>query len=121
MFSKITKVETYWCNIYIGFREGYSDIVHDIRDAEDICSTFCNTRGLCVTVSRLKFIYTANSTTVHGEEEGCVVGFINYPKFPKEKEEILNTAMELSEIFLSEFNQYKISIVTPEETIMIEP
>jgi hypothetical protein len=106
--------ETYTAFIYVGFRERDSGIGHTLIEAESICQEFCDKIGLCVTVTPTKFIYT------NGREDGCVIGFINYPRFPDKPEHIKDLAVSLGKIFLDRFKQYKVSIVCSNKTYMIE-
>lgn len=108
---KFTK--TYYCNIFIGFLEFDTGVAHSLTEAHEICDKFCDI-GLCVTLTPTQFIYTG------GGESGCIVGLINYPRFPTEEKFILMKALDLAKIFLYKFRQQRISIVTPEETIMLE-
>jgi hypothetical protein len=70
--------------------------------------------GLCVSVTDTTFIYT------NGLEVGIAVGFINYPRFPdKDPTIIKNQALELAAILKSVLGQKRISVVFPDETIML--
>lgn len=79
-------------------------------DAERICSDFCDEVGLCVTVTATEYIYTG------GWESGVTVGFINYPRFPKEAGEIEQRALELAQRLREGLGQESFSIQTPDET-----
>lgn len=112
MKNKITK--SYNVNIWVGLKEGYEGPIHTLDDVYDICSKYVNTIRYCVTVTPTKFLY------VDGFEDGVNIGFINYPRFPNTKKEIRKKAFALSEIFLKEFKQYRISVTTPNKTYLIE-
>ncbi len=75
---------TFTCTLYVGFTVRDTD-QRDwrLKEAEDICQEYCDEVGLCVTTTRTNYIYT------NGSEPGVAVGFINYPRFPAEPEEIL--------------------------------
>jgi hypothetical protein len=105
---------TYWANIYVGFREGYDGKIHTIEEAKDIVQKYCDDKSYCVTITPTTFVYKK------GREDGCVIGLINYPRFPESIHNILKRAEILAEIFLKEFNQFKISVVSPVHTFMIE-
>lgn len=107
-------VPTFYANIYVGLREGYSDIIHDISEVNEILQTQCNVIGLCVTVTPTTFIYK------DGNEPGVIVGLINYPRFPDTSENILRKAKEIAVLCADYLNQLRVSIVTPSDTIMIE-
>jgi len=113
--KKIAKtLKTYTANIYIGFKEGYDGEIHTIQEAKDIAQEYCDSVGFCVTVTPTTFIYQ------NGREDGCIVGLINYPRFPTAPEVIQHHAFKLADIFLEEFNQYRISFVCDDITFMIE-
>jgi hypothetical protein len=61
-------------------------------------------------VTPTKFIYTG------GAEDGVCVRLINYPRFPKTPEEIVQTASELAEFLRSVLCQWSYSIETPTTT-----
>jgi hypothetical protein len=107
-------VDTYYARIYVGMREEYSDKVHNIEEVYELCQDYCNSIGLCVTVTPTKFIYK------NGEEDGVIIGLINYPRFPAMNEEIQNTAYDIAIKFLKSFNQLKVSVEFPEKTCMVE-
>jgi ferredoxin len=81
-------VDTFYANIYVGMREEYSDKIHNIEDAYKICQDYCDTVGLCVTVTPTKYIYK------NGEEDGIIIGLINYPRFPSTPFDIETTAQK---------------------------
>ena len=109
---KIT--ETFNATIQLGFKEHYDGTIHAITEVEEICQNYCDDVGLCVTITPTKYIYK------NGNEEGCSIGLINYPRFPSSPKIILDKAIKLSWILLKEFNQFKISIVCNDKTYMIE-
>jgi ferredoxin len=109
------KIEsTFEAKISLGFREGYTDVIHNIDEVKEICQQYCNEVGLCVTITPTNFIY------VNGQEAGCFIGLINYPRFPSTSEDILSKALELAKIFLEEFKQNKVSVICNDKTYMIE-
>jgi len=73
--------KTHRCNIYAS---------GPISEAEQIIRKYCADEGLCVTINPTKFIYSL------GEEQGYVVGVINYPRFPKEESEVWDVASTLA-------------------------
>ena len=110
-------VQTYTATIYVGTRVGRSaepaKAIHSISEIEDVCQRFCDAVGLCVTVTPTRFIYKA------GNEDGAAVGLINYPRFPKSAEEIRELALALADLLRSKMDQFKVSVVFPDETVMI--
>jgi hypothetical protein len=69
--------------------------------------------GLCVTIDPTCYIYTG------GEEQGYVVGLLNYPRFPATPDDVDAKAHGLARILLDETYQKTALIVTPTETTMI--
>jgi len=113
--TKIIKaVNTYQATISLGLREGYTETIHSINEVKSCCQDYCNSVGLCITVTPTTFIYK------DGNEDGCFVGFINYPRFPSTPEEILNTASKIANDLMIKFNQDKVSIICSDKTYMIE-
>ena len=65
-------------------------IAGDIEQITDICQQYCDKVGLCVTVTKTNYVFT------RGSEAGAVIGLINYARFPKEPEDIWDTASLLA-------------------------
>lgn len=107
LFDKITErttCESFSAKIYIA---GPVEIAKQILRREALVE------GLCVTIESTLYLYSG------GEEQGYVVGFINYPRFPKEPSEILNRAEHIANILLNETYQQSYTIVTPVESIFV--
>jgi hypothetical protein len=109
----MTKVPTYIATIYVGLKYQYDGDVMPFEEAERVIQEWVDKIGMCVTVTRTNYIYTK------GNEPGLIIGFINYPRFPSTPEEIQFKALDLAQILLKEYKQMQLSIVFPEETIMI--
>jgi hypothetical protein len=107
--------DTYNTTIFCGLREGYDGPVHAHSEVERLCQRYVNEVGLCVTVKPTHFFY------VRGNEPGVEVGIINYPRYPKEPEEILNHALAIARRLKAEFKQERVTIVTTDKTYMLEP
>ena len=102
----------YNIQIWVGLRVGYTDIVRDMSDVRAICDEHV-ADGDCVTITPTEFRYKG------GSEPGVIVGYINYPRFPRRKEQILDRAMRLAEKLRVGLNQNRVSITTPDRTYMI--
>ena len=107
-------ISTYTATIYVGFREQYTDEVRSIEMAYAVLQQYADKGGLCVTVTPTRFIYK------NGSEPGIAVGFINYPRFPEEPSAIREKVLRIAEGLLRTFRQLKVSIVFPDETVMLE-
>lgn len=70
-----------------------------------------------MTLTPTEFIYTA------GLESGVAVGFINYPRFPKEPEEIFDRAKNVAYRLMRAMFQRSCCIVADDKTewFTIEP
>jgi len=110
----VKKVETYQIQIFCGLREGYTSMLRAFEEAKSIVQAYVDGVGLCVSITETQFIYT------NGHEPGLIIGLINYPRFPSEKEALLSKAMGLAEKLMDELKQYRVSVVTPEYTYLLE-
>ena len=109
---KITK--TFTATIWVGLRAGYTSSYYNVADVWRIVDKFNNEIINAVTVTPLTFRY------VDGSEPGVAVGFIQYPRFTYPEEKIKQRAMELARRLKVGLNQERVSIVFPNETIMLE-
>lgn len=110
----IKKTPSFNVQIWCGLKAGYNGYVYAASDAEEICKKFVDEIGQCVSITKTNFVYT------NGAEPGFVVGFINYPRFPMEEEEIKTRAIDLAKLLMIKFKQNRVTITTPHESIMIE-
>jgi len=88
-------------------------IAGDASVAKNICREFCDDVGLCVTVTSTTYIYTG------GEEDGVIVGLINYPRFPSKPEDIVEKAELLARKLLTGLKQQSYSIQTTDKTTLL--
>lgn len=84
----------------------------DIQDAKRIIrlEVYPPNEGLCVTIDRTLFIYSG------GEEEGFVVGFLNYPRFPSEPDALWTRAKNIALKLMSQLGQWSALMVAPDKT-----
>ena len=106
-------VKTWTAQIFVGLRSGYSDMLHPIAVVADVCYEFCDEVKLCVTITPTEFIY------VGGGEPGAIVGLINYPRFPPAESDLEDRALALAAKLKSTLGQRRVSIVMPEQTVML--
>lgn len=92
------KTNAFYADIYIA---------GDMQVAKQICREFC-AKGACVRLSETTYIYTG------GEEIGIKAGLINYPRFPKENDKIVELAEELAMKLLQGLYQGSCLIQTPD-------
>jgi len=86
-------------------------IAGNYADAQRVCREFCFKYGACVTVTPTEYVYTG------GQEAGVIVGFINYPRFPKSLDEIQDQAQELAKELCHQLYQKSYTIEGPNETV----
>jgi hypothetical protein len=115
---KTTSVPTYWAKIYVAYRRAEWNYVMDrLNDPEnelrEAVRNYVDRAGLCVTFSQTKYIYTG------GEEEGCVIGLINYPRFPSTPDKIRGHAMAIATMAKKLMKQKRVTVEFPDETVML--
>lgn len=106
--------ETFNATIYIGLKEGYDGKQHSIGEVYEIIQEYCDSVGFCVSVTETKYIYS------NGNENGVIVGLINYPRFESTPHKILQKAIEIGDILMIAFKQNRYTIVCPERTYLRE-
>lgn len=111
----ILECPTFEANIFIGLKDGYNGRVPSFAKeiVQKVCQSYCDSVGLAVTLEETFFIYT------NGNEPGVKVGLINYPRYPKTKHEIISHALYIADKLKSEFKQYRVSVVTSDNTYML--
>jgi hypothetical protein len=85
-------------------------IAGDYYEAWKVCRAYCDEVGACVTLTPTKYIYTG------GDEDGLIVGLINYPRFPAESVHIEAKAIELGHRLREALGQESFSVQTPTTT-----
>lgn len=84
-----------------------------IEVAKHVLREECLREGLCVTIEPTTYIYTG------GEEQGYVVGMLNYPRFPITPEALNERAKRIAEMLIERTFQRSALVVTPDETYWI--
>jgi len=80
----------------------------------EACQKYCNTRGLCVTITETLHVYTG------GQEKGYIIGLINYPRFPKSTSELEEIAHDLAHYVFEQTNyEGSFTIQTSVETAFV--
>jgi len=108
------QVKTVKAEIFLGLREGYTENYSSQSEIFTTLRNYCTEYKLGITITNTKFIY------VNGYEDGLIIGLINYPRFPSNKSKIKKIALDLAELLMFKFKQYRISIIIGNETIMLE-
>jgi hypothetical protein len=107
------EVQTFTATIYVGLRVRDTGETFTLAEAVALARRYCDEHKLCVTVTPTQYAYNGD------DEPGVIVGLINYPRFPSTPEVIGDHAMKLAENYLREFQQYKVCVVFPGNTMMI--
>ena len=110
----ITEVPTFQATIYVGRKQGYSGRTFSTSAVNALVQDYVDKQGLGVTITPTNFYYTG------GNEEGVAIGLINYPRFPSSNDDIKKIAMELGSQLMDACDQFRISIVMSDKTIMLE-
>lgn len=82
----------------------------DIQEGKRFLTAYAGNDGACWSVEPTEYIYSG------GRELGFIVRFINYPRFPRSKNEIKNEALNLATHLLFTLGQGSCSVVGPDET-----
>ena len=96
---KLETASAYWVRIFLS---------GPIEQAKQTVRAECLREGLCVTIEPTTFIYTG------GEEQGYVVGLVNYPRFPSEPAALVERARALMLKLLADTFQHSAMFMTPE-------
>lgn len=108
-------LKSYNVQIWSGLKETYNDEnIHTLNDVRSICDDWVNDIKDCVSITPTEYRY------VNGSEPGVIVGYIQYPRFPRSEKEIKDRALKLAERLMIGLNQYRVTVVTPTESIMLE-
>ena len=85
-------------------------IAGDIVQIKQVVRMYCQETGFCVTVTPTSYIYTG------GEEEGVIIGVINYPRFPQEPLSLFIRAYRLGKRIMRKCNQKSFTVAGPKQT-----
>jgi len=108
------RVPSFNVQIWCGLRIGYTDTIHALDDVRVICDEFIDDFKDCVTITPTEYRY------VDGYEPGVIVGYIQYPRFIREPEEIIGRALNLAQRLMIRLGQNRVTVTTPDESIMLE-
>ncbi len=105
MDSELKHVNTYKVKVFIA---------GDIQNGKNFCREYFSKKGWCCTINPTTYIYTG------GEEQGYVIGFINYGRFPSTNEKILTDVLEFADGILHGTFQKSCSVVADDVTYYLE-
>jgi hypothetical protein len=99
--TQLVTAPTYTVTVYVA---------GNVQDAERSLRRQCMEEGLCVTCTPTTFIYTG------GAETGVAVGFVNYPRFPRENWAIYRRAVQVAEQLMNDLYQTTALVVAADNT-----
>ena len=109
MFKELCVIKYDECTTY----EVKIYLAGPIEVAEQICRREFFKKGWCCTIDPTKYIYTG------GEEEGYVIGIINYARSPEFHGVILERSLEFAELLMKETYQKSCSVVASDKTYFL--
>jgi len=107
------QVLTYTAQIWVGLKDKDNNNLHIIDEARSLLQHYVDEYSYCVTLTKTNFFYK------DGNEEGFFVGLINYPRFPSTNIQIRQHALRIAKLLKKQLGQKRVSIVFPDETIML--
>lgn len=88
-------------------------IAGSLTKALDVLAEEAANVGACWSVEAVDFVYTG------GQESGCVIRSINYPRFPASADDIVKKAIALAHVLIVKLHQSSCCVVAPSETIWL--
>ena len=110
---KMKTVKTNNLQIWCGLKNTKTGEEKSLEFVEELLQEYVDEVGFCVSITKTKFIYTK------GNENGVVVGIINYPRFPSSSSELLDHTTKIATILMEKLDQCRVTIVTPLNNIML--
>lgn len=114
----VKSVPFFEARIYIGSRRKYNGAAFSYADLRAFVGEFQSTRDT-VTANPVRITPTAYVWQDY-HEAGWEIAVINYPRHPKATTVIRHFAFDLATALLNMFEQNRISIVFPDEIVMLE-
>jgi len=109
-------VPTYWARISMGLQEGFDGPVHTVLEVREFLMPLVEKERFCValTLTATELIYWTGT-------EPCVeIALMNYPRYPSKPEQVREHALRLAEALLLHFHQYRLTVMFPEETLLVD-
>lgn len=117
MTYHIKKVKNFEARIYIGSKVRYNGPSFSVVDLKSEISNFQKTNYIISNTVRI----TATDFVFNGyEESGWEIAIINYPRNEKPEKIIRGFTFDLAVHLFKHFEQNRMSIVFPDEIVMLE-
>ena len=117
---KVIKTSTFNATITIGLQKGYSDILYTKESFIEVIQSYqkelITRKNTYLSACVLDCLIALNNQL----EPHVKIEFINYPKFPLEKDVFKSNVNSLGKFLMKKFQQNRIVIVYPDETLMFE-
>ena len=107
-------LKAYNVQIWCGLRHNYTDQVHPIEEVRMTVDRYifaCG--GDCVTITETEYRYKG------GSEPGVIIGWIQYPRFPRKRKKIRKDALYLAGMLMFNLGQNRVTVTTPYKSYMI--
>lgn len=110
-------VDSFEVRLYIGSREGYNGPAFDVEKLKSLIQVQQGADERAIIPVRI-----TPTQFVAGEysEDGWEVAAFNYPRRPKKMTEIYMFMEGLARHLMASLRQKRVSLVTPEKTVMLE-
>ena len=120
MKIKETKIKTFQASIFIGLEYGYTQkqinenlVIESLSELQKQLSAEKNI-FLSASVSKTNIVLNDQN------EQHLKIDFINYPKFPLDKNIFKDEVLIIGKELMKQFKQNRILIIYTDETIMLE-
>jgi hypothetical protein len=101
--------DTHTSTIFVGLKGA----VCGYKKAEKICQEYVDRIGYCVTITKTRYVYKG------GNEDGIIVGLINYPRFPESVKIQREKAFRLATLLKEGLRQTRVSVICGKKTYTI--
>lgn len=109
------KIEkTFKATIHLGLKRMDTKRQQNKKLLKIICQNYVDEKKDCISITDREYIYT------YGSELGVSIEFIQYPRFPREESVIIERALELAEKLMMEYKQYNCTVITNDNTYLLE-
>ncbi len=108
-----TYATRYQAQIFIGLKNRLTGKTATYKTLHKYITRACKQLPLCVSVTPTIYIYPT------GQEQGAIIGIINYPRFPESNSELSKKVDILALQLLFDLKQCRISYITPAGVVML--
>lgn len=82
----------------------------DFNHAKQVIKKYFKSSPSCATIRKEEYIYYG------GQEQGFIIRFVNYPRFPKSRGELEELAKDVAFLLVSELGEDSFLLITPDFT-----